>query len=164
MKQRIRKKSLAKKFEKYGEVFIDIIEPALEKIDNFNPEEHRTFQDEFRKSIEKRFENIATDNKIIEQFINLVKSVDFNSVFKEQNKKLKKELIENQKNDKRFKQLHNLVYDAERKCPNIGAVIFFINDPLEMFAQSMQPIDLIKEFDSLTGEKAGRNAIRPIER
>lgn len=160
MKQRKRKKNVVKAFEKYGKVFIDILEPILENVENFNPDEHRTFQHEFSKSIEKRFENVTNDKEVFEHFIKLMESVDFNSAAKEQNKKLKKELNEYEQKDKRFKQLYNLVYDAEKKCPNIGAFIFFMSNPIELFAKSNEPLDLISESDSLTGEKAGKNAIR----
>lgn len=158
MKRRLQKKFGAITIRKYSPLLKGFL-PIFKKFaEEFNPAEYRKHAKLFRHSMEKELD-LADRDSIKTGVIQIFKNIDLYSYSKEANKGINYQLkISN--GDETFKELNQLVNEAEKICPNIFFGVFMRNNPFEMFIKGLEPYDLIHDFKSLRGEKAARTAIR----
>ncbi len=160
MKRRVQKKKESKMLQKYEPVFENMFGSLLQLSEEFNPSEYRTQQAQIKNTLEKRLEDTQNSEQLGEAFLSFFATVDFKLLTNGLSKKLNEEIDEHIKLDERFGELFRLISDAEKKCPGISAVFFFNNNPLETHSKSLEPADLIQEFEKQKGERAGRTAVR----
>lgn len=160
MKKRARKKRVTRILEKYEPSFENMFAPALEIVEEFNPSEHRTNVAKITNNLEKQFDNAQNTEQFGTAFIELFANMDFERHISELNQRNKKEVAEHTKRDERFGELYRLVYEAEKICPNVASVLFLQSNPLEIIPRSLEPYDLMQEFQSQKGEIASRTAVR----
>lgn len=160
MKKRIQKKKENKILSQALPHLEHIFEPAIKILQEADPLEYRTNEAKVKKMIEGQIDDEQNAEQFGKAFFELIPAIDLKKHIKEITQNFEKQIRDANHQDLRFSQLYNLLMDADKKCNNIGLMLFYKSNPLETLAKLFEPQDLINEIPSLSGEKANRNIIR----
>lgn len=156
MKKRIQKKKEAKIIQKYEPGLMNVLNPILQIVENFDPLEYRTEEARIQKVLNENFQYTGVREAFTEIFPNL----NLNLHFQKMRKEVKREIQEKCIQDFRFATLLQVVEDAEKMYPNIATLIIFKRNFFDTLAKGFEPYDLMHEYEAQQGERRARAAVR----
>lgn len=160
MKKRAQKKKVSKVIKQHEPILENMFGSVIQIAEEFNPNEYRTQEAKIKSTLEKQFEETGNSEQFVEAFLRLFSTIDLKVYINSLQRKVKKEITEHNEKDLRFAELYRLISDAENKCTNIGCVLFFNTNPLELLSKSFEPYDLMQKVKKENGEPANRTIIR----
>lgn len=160
MKKRIKRKKENQIITQAIPHLENIFEPAIKLIEGADPLEYRTNEAKVKKMVEGQLNDEQNAEQFGKAFLELFPAIDLKKHIKEITQKFEDQIRDANNQDPRFSELYKLLMDADKKCNNIGIILFYKIDPLQTLAKLFEPQDLINEIPLLSGEKANRNIIR----
>lgn len=160
MKKRVKKKKENQILTQVIPHLENILGPAIKLVEGADPLEYRTNESKVKKLVEAQLSDEQNADQLGKAFLELLPALDFKKHVKHITENFEEQIKDANNQDPRFSQLYKLLMDADKKCNNIGLILFFKKDPLETLAKLFEPQDLINEIPTLSGEKANRNTIR----